>query len=392
MDLSANISFQVQADITDVAAPFFILTDNSVYPVGVTVIGIFTITQPDTLTRKGKFTSPDISGNTTANIALRLDADNLLQPGGYVIKYEIQAVGYDNTVLSRAFTLNYTKPKAVIEKQFDLYTPTLGYKDVTAYSKPGHTYAVTRTWGANIVSIGTLSGPDAAIFDLVFGSGYYDAQYEIAFAAHVNYQVTAYPYLSILDLVTAAETADAYAPPTTAEMLDMVTGLKTKLDLIRSRCGKYDKAKADYDYAYTLYAHANKRICAGSSYGVSAYIDELTAIANNGVVGTQTHTNAPIAAYVYDCGGGGGATGTVFIVAETAGQPSAIAAGIIVGATTFDHQDLAGRYVQIFKNGQPLPRKNPLNGGEFFTKVFGGTTVTFSQAIQDGDYIELNTI
>lgn len=392
MDLSAYISFLVKADISDIAAPVFVLTDNSVYPAGIVPTGIFTVTQPDGLTRTGKFDTPDISGTTTSkSIGLRLDCNNKLQNGTYTVKYEIEATGYDNTILTRSFTVNYTQPTLVLTNLFDLFTPSLEYQDDTNYAVSGFTSTVTRAWTATIGTVGALTGPNSVSFDLKYAGSYYDADYTVAFTSNITYQSTSYSYFSIVDKLTKTVNADAYTPPTSAQLLTYLTTLKTRLDALINSCQKYDKAKADYEYAYTLYAHAMKRICNNDKVGVDSYITEIINIYNNNVSTTQIHTNAAIAPYVYDCGGS-----TVVVsqysVAVVSGTAEAIAAGIIVGQTTFTNPLIASRNVMVNRGQKPLPKIDPLDGGMFYTKTYQSDTITFSAPIFDGEYYEINTI
>jgi hypothetical protein len=391
MDLSSYISFLVQADVTNISAPVFKLTDNSVYPVGVVPTGIFTITQPDGITRTGTFTSPDISGGTLiASIALRLTSANLLQQGEYTIKYEVSADGYVPTLLSRSFTIGYTKPTVVLTKNFDVFTPALSYDDSTVYTAGSFTQTVVRTWQA-VMSAATITGTNSASFDLKYAGSYYDSAYAITFTATITYQSTSYSYLSIVDYLESVFNVDVYTPPTSAQLLTDMTTLKTRLDALINSCQKYDNAKADYEYAYTLYAHAQKRICASDSGGVDTYIQEIIDILNNNVTLSRTHTNAPISAYVYDCGSTP-APVVPYVLEVVAGTSAAISAGIVVGATTFVNSLIANKYVNVYRGGIKVPGIDPLDGGEFLTKTYLSNTITFSTPIQDSELISINTI
>jgi hypothetical protein len=391
MDLSSYISFLVKANITDVAAPIWTLTDNSVYPVGVTPTGVFTITQPDGLTRTGSFDSPDITAvNGTKDINLRLDCNNLLQQGEYTIKYEVHAEGYDPTILSRSFTISYSKPTVVLTNNFDVFTPALETEDVTSYAVTGFSDTIARTWSA-VMSAGTITGTNSAVFDLKYGGSYYDSNYVISFSAVVTYQSSSYSFLSIEDSFSKVETIDVYTPESSAQLLTGLTALKAKLDSLINSCQQYDELKCEYEYAYTLYAHAMKRICAGDKTGVYTYLNEITAIINNNVKPTLTHTNAPISAYVYDCGSSPAPT-TPFALEVVAGQPSAITAGVIVGATTFENEQLASKYVLVFRGNIKQPSLDPMDGGMFYIKSFLDTTIAFSVPIMDGEAIAIYTI
>jgi hypothetical protein len=368
----------------------FVLTDNSVYPDGVTPTGIFTITQPDGLTRQGVFTSPDISGSTTASIALRLTAELLLQQGGYTIKYEVAADGYVPTTLSRSFTIAYKKATVVLTEMFDLFTPALEYRDDTVYSAGNFTQTIIRAWAAQVGTVGQVTGTSSEL-DLKYGISYYDAAYTISFAATVTYQSLAYNYLSIKDRLIKAVNTDAYTPLSSAQLLTSLTSLKTKLDGLINNCQQYDTVKADYEYAYILYAHVMKRICSGDKVNAETYIQEIINIVNGNVDIYPAHTNAPISPYVYDCGSTPAPT-VPLVLDEVAGTAEAIAAGIEVGASTFTNSLIASKYVQVFRGNIWVSSKNPLNGNQFYTKTFLSDTITFSTPIQDTEEIAINTI
>lgn len=393
MDLSSYISFLVKADISDKNSPVFVLTDDSVYPVGVMPSGFFNITQPDGLVRVGNMTSPDITPSSLiASIALRLDGYLKLQQGDYTIQYTISAAGYDDTVLSRTFNVAFTEPVISLTKIFDLFTPSLSYYDATVYNAGIFSSVVTRSWGAVIGTVGNTTGGNSASFDLKYGGSYYDAAYKVTFSASVLYQSLVYSYLSILDALTKEEDSDVYAPPSSSQLLTYLTALKTKLDSLINSCQKYDKAKEDYEYAYTLYTHAQKRICAGDKVGVITYIQEILKIYHNNVVTNPEHTNEPISAYVYDCGSMTVTTATPFILEVFAGTAEAITAGIVVGETVFTNILIKNKNVAAIRGSLPLPGIPTTDSSSFYTKVYTDDFLTFSDPIQDGEYIKIYTL
>ena len=358
------------------------------------VSGFFTITQPDGLVRTGNMANPDITpSNLVASIALRLDGYLKLQQGNYTIQYNISAAGYDDTVLSRTFNVTFKEPEISLTKIFDLFTPSLSYYDATVYNAGIFSSTVIRSWGAVVGTVGNVSGSNSASFDLKYAGHYYDAAYTINFAAVVTYQSLVYNYLSILDLLTKQDSADAYAPPSSSQLLSYLTELKAKLDSLINSCQKYDKAKTDYEYAYTLYTHAQKRICAGDKVGVITYIQEILNIYHNNVVTNPAHTNSPITPYVYDCNGGGSQPSErAFFIEVFAGSSEAIAAGIIVGNTVFTNNNLANHDVEVVRGYAPTSGIPTTDGGVFFTKIYTDNFLTFSAPIQDGEYIKIRVI
>ena len=319
-DLSAYISFLVKFDVTNINAPVIVLTDNSVYPGGVpaTLTGIFTITQPDGMTRTGSFTTPDISWNGSslppASIALRLATGNLIQQGEYTIKYEVAATGYSNTILTRTFTIGYVRPTISLQSNFDVFTPNLYYRDVTSYASGLFTQTIVRTWEAVINTIGTVTGIDSATFDLAYTGSYYDAAYAITFSATVLNQSTVYSFLSIADLLETVINADVYSPPSASLLLIYLTTLKTRLDALINNCVKYDTAKKNYEYAFILYQHSLLRFCSGDTDNLSTYIAEILNVYYNNVRTSPAHTNFPISAYSYSCAGGGSGNSAPYLI------------------------------------------------------------------------------
>jgi hypothetical protein len=130
-DLSAYIDFSVQLD-KSVDPALVRLTDPDNYPagVGIYIRGVFSVTQPDGISVDGNFTSPDVysSGGqlVVATKELRLASDGVaLQNGLYTITYTVQCTGYTDTVLTKAFTLDYASPSVIITPLKDVFTPQI---------------------------------------------------------------------------------------------------------------------------------------------------------------------------------------------------------------------------------------------------------------------------
>jgi hypothetical protein len=137
-DLSAYLNCNIQLNYR---TNKLVLHDSSNYPAGVNtgITGIVTITQPDTITRTGSYSTPDViySGGvlTDASIDLRLQADGYPQQGTYTVVYQVDHPSYTPTTLTRIFVLSYKGASPIITQLFDVFTPSLKVQDTTDYSK-----------------------------------------------------------------------------------------------------------------------------------------------------------------------------------------------------------------------------------------------------------------
>lgn len=304
-DLSSYINYSVQFDIRDKNAPVWLLTDTGVYPLGVAagLSGIFEITQPDKGVYTGSWATPDIIYSAgalqPASISLRLATGRVLQPGTYIIKYSIDHALYTPTILTRTFTVAYSVPTAVLTEAFDVFVPTLSIADETDYVPSGYTTAISsRAWAAVVGTVGTVTGTSSTL-NLAYLTNYYDAAYAITLIANFIHTSTVYSYLTIRDRLTTIKNTGAWTPPTATVLRGYLKTLKSTLDALVNSCQTHAKAKADYEYAYTLYMHIKTRVCAGDTIGVYTYIQEILDILHNHAAIPTTHTNAVIPAYNY---------------------------------------------------------------------------------------------
>lgn len=402
-DLSAYISFAVEMDIRNKSLPVMVLTDNSVYPVGVDagVSGIFEITQPDGGVYNGSWSSPDIvysSGSLQpATIALRLATGMVLQPGVYTIKYTVDHSLYTPTVLTRTFTLAYTAPEQELTESFDVFTPALQYVDDTVYSAGGYTQSgLTRAWTAVVGTVGTVVGA-ASTLNLAYSGNYYDAEYDITLVSECLFTSTSYSYLSIREKLTANVVTDAYTPPSAAVLLGYLKTLKSRLDSLVDTCQRYDKAKADYEYAVVLYAHVKSRVCAGDTVNVYTYIQEILDILNYHSAISVSHTNTVIAAYNFsalcDTGGGGGG-GSAIEALKYVADGTEPTFSSPVPYTTIDLSSLIGKTllqlsvdgtIKNLKQGAAPMANLPAAGEAYFENAVG--KVYLSDTVSYGQYI-----
>lgn len=311
-DLSAYIDFNVTLNRSD-SASSMVLSDPDNYPPGVDVnlIGYFVITQPDTITITGNYTTPDIEWTgtelSTATKELRLRATGGLQQGVYTITYYVSATGYDETVLTKTFDLSYTTPTPLVTDDFDVFTPNLSVTDDTVYTQTGMTLdSVTRAWQATIISVeGTNQDINSTTqtFDLSYLGSYYDSRYDVSLEATATYTLDAPDdWVTIVDVISFEDTYYAFIPPTLAELLELLTTYKATVDAGNCICGAGCVTNCDtlietYSLAISIYSHIAGRGFNGQTDGLGDYVIQLQKLLSNCVTPTYTNTNEVIPAY-----------------------------------------------------------------------------------------------
>lgn len=308
-NLNTYIDFSVVLD-KSVSTPVIRLTDPDNYPSGISpyITGIFSITQPDGLIVTGTFSSPDVYWSGSALVVptkeLRLSTDDTLQNGIYSITYTVNCTGYDTTVLTKTFTLDYTAKSVIITLLEDVFTPQLQAVDGTIYSQSGFTTtSTTRAWSADIEYVGstarTVTGTQL-LFDMAYLSDYYDAFYAISLDVTVLYAMTGdYTWVSVKDLLEASTQMDAYTPPTLAEL---AASLNTMYSQIQAGtwCGCSCGCEPDYTpwtEATALYQNIVTNGQNGDVTGLDSKVDQLLKIFNCSGVIERDHTYEEIPAY-----------------------------------------------------------------------------------------------
>lgn len=311
-DLSAYVDFSVALDKSDPDNPLIKVTDTSTYPgnVDLYIEGVVSVTQPDGISVDGSFTDPDIysSGGelTVAEKELRLDDDDTsLQNGVYSITYTVNCTGYDTTVLTKTFTLDYTAPTIIITNLKDVFTPDLSVVDGSIYSQAGFTTTTTtRAWSADISYVGstvqTVTGTQL-LFDMAYSSAYYDAHYAITLGVTVTYTMTgSYTWVSVIDFLEASAQMDAYAPPTLAELLESLNTMYTEIQAGTwcgsSNCGCESDLEV-WTRAESLYQNIIENGQDGNTTGLDSKVDQLLKIFNCSGVLDREHTGDEITAY-----------------------------------------------------------------------------------------------
>jgi hypothetical protein len=355
-NLDAYIDFSVRLEKSPTASAM-VLTDPDNYPAGVdtTLVGYFVITQPDTITVEGNFITPDIEWNgsalTTATKELRLRATGGFQQGTYTIEYHIEAAGYDETVLTKTFTLSYNSPTLTVTDNFDVFTPDLSVTDDTVYTQSGITFdSVTRAWEATIISVeGTNQDINASTqtFTLSYLGSFYDSQYDVSLTSTANYTLSApSDWVTIEDEQEFAETYYAFIPPTLIELLEMLTEYKAEVDAGSCICGSGCASNCDtliqtYSLAVSIYTHIVERGREGVVEGLDEYVIQLKKLLNNCVNVAYENTNEQIPPYDW------GTSNSTFAFLKQMIVGSGVGGAPADGATTYADVLLIGQRVIV---------------------------------------------
>ncbi len=299
---SLPLNFSIRFDLTG-ADPVMVLTDTSSYTPGdeVDITGYFSVISPDNGIDSGSWASPDVtySGGslTVKNQTLRKASDGGPQQGVYVVTYNAAHPSYTPTVLSRTFTFSFTAPVLDIERNFDVFTPELGYTDGTVYTAAGYNApTLTRAWSVVSTPTGTLTSTSSSI-DLEHTGNYYDADYAASFTASLIYQHSTYSYLSVEEELSFSETASADTPPGYSGMVEYLSDLKDQLDALDACSYNYKDLKAKYEYASSLLNHITNAGLSGNTDGLSGYLEDFILVTNNYVTPSYVNTNQPIPPY-----------------------------------------------------------------------------------------------
>lgn len=398
-DLSAYIDFTVVLSKA-VSPPKMIITDPNHYPVGVgpTAYGYFEITQPDGLTvTEGSFGSPSIywSGGSFIQppFDLRLNNIQSFQTGGYTVKYYLRAPGYDDTTLTKVFTINYARPTVIISDAFDLFTPILTVTDNTSYTQQSASLSsVSRAWSADIISVGgvtTTIGSMNATFDLNYLGDYYDAQYNITGSFIPTYALEApNDFVTVVDQLLGTGTFNSQTPQTVAELDQGLQTLKDESDAACGNCNTGKVLRERFIYASALYGDFRRKGCDNELASLTKTYFQLIKLFNNNVNPPYEHTNDPIPSYDFECGSGGGSVAW----ADITGKPSSILIEWTVGtpgfpaagATTLVDSGLlnvpASRLI-VVRNAIQQFSSNQMDGDTYYTKISGNNFLTFSTAL-----------
>jgi hypothetical protein len=280
-DLSAYQDFNVKLDYINNQ---IVLTDPNGYPVGVDVdlVGIFTIIQPDRVSVTGSFSSPDVSYNsgqlTPAEKTLRLNSRGNPQCGTYSISYTIDHPDYTPTTITKTFELNYTRKSLDLEEDFDVFTPSLIYRDNTNFSQSGFTTtSSTVAWSAVIALVGTATG-SSNNFDLIYSGNYYDAEYTIDYQRDLLYTHQTYTYLTLADRYSTEISTTANTPPSVNDLIACINALKAELDDAAGNCGATALLEERYKKAMVRYDHLIHKLRVGDADDAEDLLAEIISL------------------------------------------------------------------------------------------------------------------
>lgn len=398
--LNGQISFRVRFDLT--GSPTLKIQASTTIPSGdqPNLTGYFYIKQPDGIDRTGSYTSPDVvwngSGYDEFSIPLRPASDGTYQRGDYQIIFYANCSGYTPGSLSRQWTANLAKVSETLTQLFDLYTPSLAYRNDTVYTNGDYTItATTEAWAATSVP-GTPTPSTTADFDLAILGIYYDSIFNITHTKNITYENNANTWFTILQRWTSNITSAAYKPAAMTVLLGYLDALKAVRDA--NSCNHaYDTL---YEAAATLYGHIRNKVCQQVITGLKEYFDEFYRITHNYQNPVYVNTNTAIPPYDFTTGCGGGSTplANTIVVECVIGNAysitggSAVVTGLTNGSVTVSSTDFANKRVQIIRGNIPIPGVDPLDGSNYFTKVLASNNITLSSALVTGEYIKIQTI
>lgn len=218
-------------------------------------IGIFKVTQPDGYVRSGDINNPDVNNVTrSVSVTIMPDAAGQIQQGQYTIELTALAPGYLSTVFTRTFTFQYNPASVVLRNDFDLFTPSLAYTDISNYNVSGYNISSgpERKWDVTSPTTGLISGTNSSI-DLVYNGNYYAENYSIAFRVNIAYASQAYAWLSITHTINATAAVTACIPKSIEELTQAVDALRIESN---QACGddwsRFEKANALYTHLINM--------------------------------------------------------------------------------------------------------------------------------------------
>lgn len=403
-NLAAYIDFTIIMSKAQVS-PIIKITDPNQYPMGVgaTAFGYFTIRQPDGISVTfGSFASPSIFWSFDAFIQpefeLRLNTVLSFQNGGYMITYYLRASGYDDTTLTKTFTLSYSRPVLSVSHVFDIFTPALSATDSTAYTQSGMTVSSNLyTWEVDIISVeGTTQtiGGSLATIALAYLGDYYDSRYDITLTSNPQYNLEApADWVNVIDDLELSTTLYAQIPQTIEELDLALQALKDESDAAAINCNTGTVLKERYIYANALYSDFRRKGCDNEIAGLTKTYFQLIKLFNNDVNPTYENTNEIIPAYDFQCAGTG-AVNWDNIINKPNTELIEWTVGAVgfpgVGATTLTDarlNNVTDDRVILVRNGIPQFASDQGDGDSYFTKVTTDSFLTFFAALTASEKI-----
>lgn len=239
-DLSAYVNFSVELVNEGNGQSKIVLTDindyTNVAAVNLSTLakGYFKVTQPDggvVMRQSDTFFDVYYNGTTLQRVSvaekeLRLDVLGTFQKGNYIFEYTVECTGYTNTVITKTFNLQYTRPELETNKVLNAYKPEIILTDITNYTLPNFTHTLTRLWS---VDINTVLGEKKTattsnnFIDVKFNAKVYDAYYEALLTSTVTWTSTN-TWLKIKDVLTDYFDFELFTPSTLSELMCFIKG------------------------------------------------------------------------------------------------------------------------------------------------------------------------
>jgi hypothetical protein len=244
----SNLSFDVRFSAHN--PNVLSLTDTTLsLPTG--YVGVFKVTQPDGYVRSGDINNPDVTTIVRSCVVSILpDSSGKIQQGQYSIELTASAPGYFSTTFIRTFTLSYTPAVLDLRNDFDLFTPSLAYTDISNYSVSGYnvTGGPTREWTSTSPTTGTIISSNSSV-DIKYNNKYYSENYNILFEVSMLYVHQTYPWLTVGHNQSKTVLITACIPKSIEELTQAIEALRVESS---AACGgdwqKFEKANS-------LYAH-----------------------------------------------------------------------------------------------------------------------------------------
>lgn len=153
-----------------------------------------------------------------------------------------------------------------------------------------------------------------------------------------------------------------------ASITDDVANNRVNITMIGATGGGGGGSLSIYNNGTFIATQPNLNFLSNSSYSISA----VNNTSNNSIEISFTDTT------------------TISVFAEVIiGQSAATALGLIAGATTFVDANMIGKNIEIVRGNFNLPMIDPLNGDGFATKPLMSDTITFTEALNTGEYIKI---
>lgn len=280
-----SLAFSVQFDLS--GSPKLVLTDTTPYTGSEAedIVGYFELTYPDGITRTGNYTSPDVEWDGSElpafEFSLRLDSQQNVQRGQYVLTYYADHPSYTPTSITRTFQWEYSEKTLTLTKDFNVFSPELFYRDETNYAQSN--YDITSQswdWTAVVGSVGSPAPGTTADFDLAISGVYYDAVYTIIFQTDLLYTHQSYSWLTVLQRYTEEISTTADTPCSPNALISCLNELKAELDEAVNNCTNYATLKARYEYANALLTHLFHRLRVSDTDGAEELIEEFDELTN----------------------------------------------------------------------------------------------------------------